>query len=360
MNILHVSSAKSWRGGEQQLVNLIHGLNDLKVRNHLLCPKDAPLANYAFNDQCYIHTYLKLSSYNPVTSIKILTLSRRHQFDFIHVHDSHSHNYAITAASMGMKTPIIVSRKVDFPTTSRSKYNHSAIAAIICVSDHVREILDPIFKRKNKLYVVHDSVDLNKKMELSNSLKTKYNIADHSIVVANISALADHKDPVTFLNTAKYLEEHHDEHSFAFLIIGPDAGKEKELKIFSQNLKFKSKVIFTGFLPDAHQHLNEIDLFLFTSKEEGMGSTLLDAMLYGVPIVSTDAGGIRELIKHGYNGLTANVKAPHDLAEHVIKILKDQELKNELIKNGYIVADSHSILKMAEETLLIYQDQLLK
>jgi len=356
MNILHVSSATSWRGGEQQLVNLMNGLDEIHISNHLLCPENCPLALYPHEEICYLHTYRKFSSFNPVTSIKLLTLVNRHHIDIVHVHDSHAHNYAITAATLGMKSPIVVSRKVDFPTRSTSKYNHSSIKAIICVSNHVKSIIEPIIKKKYLLHVIHDSIDLNKRSDKTINLRKRFNIPVDHCVVANISALADHKDYPTFLKTAKELDS--SEQPYTFLIIGSDAGEEQSLKKLWKELEIKSSVIFTGYLLDAQLALNEIDVFLFTSKEEGLGSTLLDAMLYEVPIVSTAAGGVPEIINHDVNGLLAPVGNSKQLATQISSICKDSNLREKLTSNALKAVNKLSLQSMASKTLSIYQDIL--
>ena len=356
MNVLHLSSAQSWRGGEQQLLYLIKGLNENKVSNHLLCPVDAPLAQYPLNDLCYLHTYRKLSSFNPIASIQLLLLTQKKHIDIVHVHDSHAHNYAITAASLGMKCPIIISRKVDFPTRSKNKYNHQSIKAIICVSDHVKSILEPIIDDKRKLHVVHDAIDPGKRTNKKINLRGQYSIPEDHTLIANISALADHKDYPTFLRTAR----HFDQSSLkcTFMIIGADAGEKEKLFSLWEEMKIETPVIFTGFLPEAHPGLNEIDIFLFTSKEEGMGSTLLDAMLYEVPIVCTDAGGIKELITHQFNGLMTSVGNDRQLAEYIQSIIENRRLANQLTQNALTFIATHTYKDLADKTLNIYQDIL--
>ncbi len=356
MNVLHLSSAMSWRGGEQQLVNLVKGLEELKVGNHVLSPVNSALAEYSYGDHWNRHTYRKFSSFNPIVSIRLINLVQRHHIDIVHVHDSHAHNYAITAATLGMKCPVVVSRKVDFPTRSKSKYNHKSIKAIICVSDHVRTILSPTIKDKSIMHVIPDSIDPAKRSVQSINLRKKYSIPDEHTLIANISALADHKDYPTFLHTAKQFDE--SGLDCTFMIIGADAGEEHNIKQLWKELEMKTRVIYTGYLPIAHPGLNEVDIFLFTSKEEGMGSTLLDAMLYEVPIVCTDAGGIKELVSHKYNGLMTQVGNASQLAQHIREIIGNIGLAKQLINNAKTTLEQHSYKIMARKTLVIYQDIL--
>ena len=202
----------------------------------------------------------------------------------------------------------------------------------------------------------HDSIDPGKRSDVSINLRENFSIPEDHTLVANISALADHKDYPTFLRTAKEFDAL--DHKCIFMIIGADAGEELNIKKLWRELNIKTPVIFTGYLPLAHPGLNEIDIFLFTSKEEGMGSTLLDAMLYEVPIVCTDAGGIKELVMHQYNGLMAPVGEAAKLAQFIQLIIHDEELTSRLVSNALKTLEKHSYKRMARETLTIYQDIL--
>ena len=119
-----------------------------------------------------------------------------------------------------------------------------------------------------------------------------------------------------------------------------------------------NKIIITGYQPEAHRILNEVDIFLFTSKEEGFGSTLLDAMLYGVPIVSTSAGGIPEMINDQYNGILCPVGGDKCLSKNIIALIENKSLSDFIITNEQQDVTEFSAQNMASKTLLTYQEIL--
>lgn len=355
MKVLHLSSATSWRGGEQQITYLIEGLNKLGVKNHVFAPKDAPLTNFPNNLEVTIHTYRKISSFNPILGFQIKSIAETEHIDIIHIHDSHSHNYFVSAAYIGLKTPAVLSRRVDFSPSSGWKYNHPLIKKIICVSSYVGTVMSAIIDDKNKLVVINDGVDLDKKILPKDSLRKQFQIPDHYPIIANISALAEHKDYPTFINTVRnYIQTYGKE--VIFLIIGADAGEKKNIEEQIASHQLGNQIIITGFLDRAHQYLGEIDIFLFTSKEEGMGSTLLDAMLYGTPIVSTDAGGIKDLVVNEKCGLICPVGDSHCLSKKIHLLLHTKTLRNAIIKGGLerVVAFSKEV--MAKKTHAVYLD----
>ena len=102
------------------------------------------------------------------------------------------------------------------------------------------------------------------------------------------------------------------------------------------------------------KHCSAADIFLMTSKTEGLGTTLLDAMAANVPIVATEAGGIPEIIKHNQTGLIAPVKDAAKLAENVLLLIENTELKNKLVENAFQFVKQFSKESMANKTMEIY------
>jgi glycosyltransferase involved in cell wall biosynthesis len=115
-------------------------------------------------------------------------------------------------------------------------------------------------------------------------------------------------------------------------------------------------VTFAGFRPDLQVLLPELDLFLFTSKEEGLGSSILDAYNCGVPVVATRAGGIPEIVEDGVTGLLAPIRDPAALAASVRRVLGDPALRARLVAGGARRAAELSVEAMTEATVAIYRE----
>ena len=115
MNVLHVSSALSWRGGEQQITYLLEELKNLGIANQIFCPVDTPLAKIASQNGFKIHPYIK-KNLNPRIAKKLKNICIQEKIELIHLHDSHSHTYGVMAASLyHLRIPMILGRRVDFP-----------------------------------------------------------------------------------------------------------------------------------------------------------------------------------------------------------------------------------------------------
>ena len=91
------------------------------------------------------------------------------------------------------------------------------------------------------------------------------------------------------------------------------------------------------------------------SKTEGLGTSIIDAFNAEVPVVSTNAGGISELVENKKTGLSAAPYEHSKLAEHILNLINSNELKQNLVSNAKAKAESFHYRKMVEKTFHIYK-----
>ncbi|MGK0365764.1 MAG: glycosyltransferase involved in cell wall biosynthesis [Saprospiraceae bacterium] len=364
MRILHISTPTSWRGGEQQIAWLMEELRTKNIEQFLFCPTNSVMINYAKRENFKSFEFSKTLTYSPFTAWKVKRICMKYKIDLIHVHDSRALTLAtLTATFFKNKARIIISRKVDFPLRKKRftlwKYNHHAVAKIVCVSETIKEIIAPAIQDKTKLEVVYDGIDLKRFTSSPQSiLRQEYNIPSDKILIGNVAAIAPHKDYFTFVKTAKILIEK----GFAahFFIIGGDGGDKEKIEIFIKAKRLKNHISLTGFRKDITSILPELDIFLFTSKSEGFGTSVLDALASNVSVVSTNAGGISEYLKHEKNALLATSEDAEKLAENILTLSDNLMLKTQLRVAGKQTAACFSKKKMATNTLTIYSEALSK
>lgn len=358
MKILHISSPKTWRGGEQQLLYLAEELRVLGFQQLIMCPFNSAVHQYCLKKHIGHITYFKRFSANPMVGFRVAQTCKREKIDMIHVHDSHAHNFAILSAVLTkMDLPIIVSRRVDFPVKdsgmSAYKYNHPQVAKIICVSNAIKEIMEPSIINKSKLAVVHSGIDLKKfdAYKAEGRLRKEFNIPDDHMIIGNVAALAPHKDYPTFIRTAKRLIEGGLKAKFFAIGDGP---LRKETIEAIDEAGMKEHIFLTGFRDDVVQVLPELDVFLITSETEGLGTSILDALCAKVPVVATKAGGIIEIIEHEVNGLLAEVADDESLAKHVLFLSENQEVRQRFVQAGMEKIKQFSKAETARKTIEVY------
>ena len=360
MKVLHLSSEHSWRGGEQQMAYLILELQKLGVQSWAAVKENSVFEKWCGENKIPFVRLGFANDFDFPSAWKLKQFCKKEHFDLAHLHSSRSHGIAFLASLLGNKTPLVLSRKVDFRPKqnffSRWKYNHSSIKKIICVSDKIREIFGAALRHPEKCVTVYDGIDLERfaGKGLRGIIRKELGIGDDEIIIGNIAAIAPHKDYFTFLDTVTILNEK----IKAKYFIAGEGPLRKEIEKRIAALRLEKNVYVLGFREDLQNVFAELSILLYTSNEEGLGSTLLDAMAYGLPIVTTEAGGIPEIVKNGFNGLTAPVRNPQMLAEQVMRMLNDQSLRETLVANGKKFVQDFSKEKMAERTREIYRQVL--
>ncbi|MGB1205502.1 MAG: glycosyltransferase family 4 protein [Chitinophagales bacterium] len=365
MNILHVSTALTWRGGEQQIAYLIEELTkEKKVKQWMLCAKNSDMNQHCINKNIAHVAVKKMFSFNLYFSYQLAQICQKQKIDIIHLHDAHAHNFAILAADIFRnKTKCVLSRRVDFPIRnnwySHYKYQHICIKKIICVSQAIQKIVAKTIGQTDKLTYIYSGIDLGKFQTTSpqNILRKTYDIPKNHALIGKVAALADHKDYFTFIDTAHILLDKGI--TATFLMIG-EGSERAVLQKYIQEKKLTKHIIMTGFRNDIPQILPELDLFLFTSKTEGLGTSVIDALSAGVPIVTTNAGGIIEIVTHNETALIAEIENSTQLAKMVAALLNNNKMRQNLVENGLKRAAFFSKENMATNTLRIYNDLHIK
>jgi glycosyltransferase involved in cell wall biosynthesis len=258
-----------------------------------------------------------------------------------------------------MRAPIVVHRRVDFPIGagwfSRWKYDHPAVRRIVCVSHAVERVVAKTIRDPSRLEMIHDGVDPARFAcaRPDGRLRKALGVPEGVPLIGNVASLADHKDYFTFVDTAANLLGSGVE--ARFVAIG-DGELRRKIAAHIRARKLEGRVLLAGFRTDLPVILPELDVLLFTSKTEGLGSSILDAFLCRVPVVATSAGGIPEIVADGGTGLLCPVGDARALAGAVALVLRDPDLRARLVAGGARRAAEASVERMAERTLGIYSE----
>ena len=359
MKVLHLSSEKSWRGGEQQIAYLIEELTKSGIENYVACKKGSAFEKHCNKNKIPFISLRFSGSFDFITALAIKKYCKWQAIDLVHMHTGNSHSVGLISALLGNNSKLVLSRRVDFPVRnnllSKYKFNHNKLAKIICVSEAIKAILLPSIKQKDKVTVVHSGIDLSRFEGASNKelLHTEYGLKKDEKIIANISALAPHKDYFTFIDTADYFIKNGGKAKFFIIGNGP---LKKDIKKYIAEKNMKDHIILTGFRNDIQNILPEVNVFLITSKTEGLGTSILDAMASHVPVVATKAGGIPEIVKHKTTGMLYQVQDYKGLSHGLQAVLTDSKLRNQLVNNAYdFVAQYFSKEQTAFHTLKIYR-----
>ncbi len=336
MKILHISSAKTFRGGEHQVCLLIKELALLGAENILLCPSGSELSKRKVEGLSKLVTYMKLSPANMFVSAFIKKLGEQEKVSLIHLHDPHSHQFTYYSYKLfANKVPSVVTRRVSFPikNTSRFYYAHPLVKKVISLSNSVEESLSNLNLSKEKLAKIPSGIELNTVPE-KKSLRDKLNISSDFKIIANLAAISPQKDFITFVKAAnEFIKKY--QGKVKFLIIGRDEGSLPSVEALINELGVKDNIIITGYIQDAHQYLTDVDILLSTSVSEGLGNTIQEAMKYQIPIVATSCEGTVDLVEDQSSALLADIGDFERLAQLINQLIDDGDLRDKLTKNAF-------------------------
>ncbi|EMK08676.1 MULTISPECIES: glycosyltransferase [Leptospira] len=327
--ILHIDTEIGWRGGERQLLLLAEGLKKRKIPQLILGRPGSALESRC-SDQGLPFQAVDMKGEWDITSIQtIRAVVLEKRIKLIHTHTAKAHTLALFAKSKLPNTKLIVSRRVDFSIRKNLfsiwKYKSKRNDLFLTVSDKIREILLRDGVDPAKTVTVHSGIDFAfvKKLPNPTLYKKEFSLKKDTIVIGNVAALVDHKDQKTLLKAVSKIDP---SKNFKVFIVG-EGELRKELEDLANTLEISDKLIFTGYRTDVPDILSLFDIFTLTSKEEGLGTSILDAMAAGLPIVATKGGGIGEMLTHEKGAFLAEVGDSESLAKYYEILMDDLKLR---------------------------------
>ena len=361
MKILHVNGARSWGGNEQQLLYLVRGLNSKGIEQALFCYHKNPLLDIFKEDEIKIFNVAYKKPYSFDFLKKFSAVVKSYAPDIIHVHTGNFlTGYVLADLFYGLAPKVVLSKKGisrNMSFLSKFKYNYRKIDKIICVSERVKDDLEHVIslKNKSKLEIVWDGVTWENWEPIS--LKSKYNLPEDAFVIGNIGNHTRSKDLKTLINTANYLVNKKGYKNLYFFQIGHFSGLTDELKELVNDLNLNSNFFMLGFQENASSYFSAFDLFLMSSKKEGGPTSVLEAMIYKTPVVSTNVGVIPYAIRQAENGFYAEVEEYEDLGDYIEKLYENEELREQFVeKSFHICKERFSVECLVQKTLDIYQN----
>jgi len=272
--------------------------------------------------------------------IELNEIVRKYKIDIIHGHDYKTDILAYILGLLNPKVHLVSTAHgwiADTLKGSLYKWLHLIILRrfknLITVSQATKQVMVKSGINADKIRVVYNGID-EKHWNRSDhhvSLRKEWRIPEDSIVVGTVGRIGNEKDYFTFLNVAKVITDQID--NVFFVIVGEGKSNEKEeLVAYAEKTGIRDKVIFTGYREDLLSVYKTFDIFLMTSITEGLPNTMLEALSMGLPVVSTNVGGVKELMADGETGFLCKSRDVVCLVDNTIKIIKSKELRESTSK----------------------------
>jgi glycosyltransferase involved in cell wall biosynthesis len=360
---LHIDTARTWRGGQNQVLLTVLGSRALGHRAVLVAHPHGELFRRAEEGPDLV----PLAPANEIdlsAAWKLSRVIRQMRPDIVHAHDPHAAAMAGLALSFHAPTPrppLIASRRVDFHLqgNSFSRWKYRQIDLFIAASEAIREILEHDGIPRERIVVVHDGIDVGKIRRLPTvDMHKEFWLPHGAPVLANVGALVPHKGQKFLLDAMTHVLR--DRPDARLVILGEGelrAPLEKQVK----DLRLEKHVFLPGFREDVLQLVKSADLFVMSSVTEGLGSTVLDAMAMRLAVVGTRAGGIPEAVVHGETGLLVPPGDGRALAVAIVRLLGDAALRQRMADAGLArVAARFGVAKLLQGTQRAYEKALAR
>jgi glycosyltransferase involved in cell wall biosynthesis len=326
--ILMVNTEHGWRGGENQVWLLATGLDPLRWEVRTACQDGGDLDHRLSEAGAKTVPIRARGGFDLAAARALRRVALDYGVELVHAHASHAHSLALIA-TLGTGLPLVVSRRVDFPIgrSPISRWKYRRATRVVAVSEGVARAVTAGGVDPSRVDVVHDGVDPRRVAGARESrLRAELGIPAESVVFGITAFLTDHKDHRTLLRAFVQVEAMLPQ---AWLLIAGQGELEEELTALSRELKL-SRCRFLGHRPDIAPVLGALDAFVISSHSEGLGSAVMDAMFAGLPVVSTRAGGLPELVDDGVDGVLVPIRDPEAMAAALVRLGRDGELRRRL------------------------------
>ncbi|HLZ44233.1 MAG TPA: glycosyltransferase [Gemmatimonadales bacterium] len=314
MRVLQVDSGRHWRGGQHQVWLLCRELaRERGIEQALVTKQGSELAQRAASGGISVHGTTWDIGLDPRAWWHLRRTIATFQPDIIHVHDSHALTLAATVA---MGRTIVATRRVEFRIGRFGSWRRPD--RIIAISEAVKRSLIRDGIASDAVVVVHDGVDvaeIRRAAEPPLAIRRQLTIPATAPLAINAAALTAEKDHRTLILAAHYARAKRPD---LYWVIAGEGKLREDLTAEIARLGLRDRVHLVGYVDRIDALIAEASVFVLSSKSEGLGSVLLNALALGRPVVATAAGGIPEILPPE---ALVPIEAAQPLADKVVATL---------------------------------------
>ena len=355
---LHIDTARTWRGGQSQVMYTVVGLRQLDQRAALVAHPQGELFRRMSEGLDLIPLAPK-HEIDLASAWRLSRVIRQLRPDILQAHDPHAVAMAATALSISSpkpKPPLTASRRVEFRIAhnSFSRWKYSQVDCFIANSAAIRDRLVADGIPREKTTIVNEGVDVERIVKLpAANVHAELYLPTHAPVVGNVAALVPHKGQQHLIDAAAIVVKQVPD--VRFVILGEGELREKlERQIKDKHLE--RHVFLAGFRANALELTKGFDIFVMSSVSEGMCTALVDAMAASKPAVATAAGGIPEVMQDGVTGFLTQPRDHVTMANKLVLLLKDPALRARMGDAALARArERFTVEKMVAATSAVYE-----
>lgn len=345
MILCHVNLAKDYRGGERQTELLVRELAAREWQQRLVVRRGQPLA-----ERCADVPGLEIV---PTSSNLVAAGRATKGTTLVHAHEARG-VYAGWFATNVYGIPFMLTRRVT--RTQKSSWlrdrAYRAASAVVGVSQAVAGQVTAGYPDIEPIVIADAHGNLPVDAEVAAAIRERY---AGKTLIGHIGSY-DHsaKGQLTIIDVASRAATGRPD--WQFLLLG--AGKDEAL--FRERIGDLGNIELLGFVDNVGDYLAAFDVFVFPSLHEALGSSVLDAMQFGLPVVATRVGGIPEFVEDGVNGFLVAREAPDELMAGIDRIVGNEELTASMHLANRARAAVYDAAHMADRYEAIYRRLIVR
>lgn len=363
MKILHIDTEMSWRGGENQIRLLIENAQTPEWEWHLAAPPGSQAIER-------MKAFAKVAPI-PMKGLQQLSAARTiavycrdNKIQLMDCQSSRAHQLGLMVKYLVPELKLVVHRRVDYPPGNtwfnRQKYINRRIDSYVAISGAIGEVLKVYGVPAKQIRVVRSAVDPSPFKVIARpaaraQLIQELGIEGDPVILGNVAYITEQKGHETLVRALGILKQ---KGVPFFCFIAGDGELRLRMEALALELKLTSHDLqFLGIRKDVPYLLAASDVFALSSNDEGLGTSLLDAVHSGCALVGTAVGGIPEIIHHEQTGMISPARDSEAFAANLTKVIASETLRRALVQSAQtFVTDEFSLEQMVTGNLKTYRE----
>lgn len=376
LKVLHVSAGAERGGLEVIFLNILKCLDRSRFLPRVLFLTDGPFVREV--QEAGIET--NLIDAGRVREVVrggravagMVRLIRDQGIDIVHTHNSKAHVYGGLAARIANIPTLYHMQGVPKPSFSRDGLVSLLSVVIparqtIACSKYVAKAYKATWHLRRNVLVVHSGVipEVATRTAETLTVRQEFAIPDGSPMVVMASRLQRWKGVHVFLDSAARVAEKYPEACFLIVggtLFGLERGYADELRRQADRLGLGRAVVFTGYRTDVSRFFAAADVVVHGSIEpDPFPTVLLEAMVWGKPVVASNSGGPKEIVVHGVTGFLVQPERPDLQAQAIIELIDNPELRLQMGRAGHTrVRTEFQATRMSRHIEVLYEELVSK
>ena len=357
---LIVDLETEWRGGQNQALLTAKGMREGRHDAQLVTIRDSPLAQRAAQAGIPVHE-VDTRAKRARAALVLRKLLSQSRFDIVHANEPH----ALTAAWLAgahKKVPVVASRRVAYPLQKNviAQRRYRMAKRILAVSHFVAASVVESGIPADKVEVLYEGVEVPPMVasEARERARQRWSVAADQHLLGCVGYLLPEKGQETVVRAMPAVRA---KFPGARLLLAGGGPCRERLEALTKQFGLQEAIIFAGFVEDVAQVYAALDIFVFPSLAEPLGTSLLAAMAWGLPVLAVASGGVPEYVDDGENGLLVAESKPDLVTDGIVRLLSNDSLREHVGQKARRKMEAQfSASCMVQNTLRAYQEILSK